>query len=183
MAAYNQDLPGHSYFDDTVARHLVTTAAVHEASHMTVAAMAGLPMKDMSVMLHVAGRQEMDVSGVTRFAIEEELFEKWVKVSDERAMHWMTACAAGQTGEALWIEKSKPGFNRRSSLDCSASGACSDFKMFHSVAREYGLRITWEEAQANARRLLSGSWDWVWQEAVKLYRTGHQDLRRIQAPR
>jgi len=183
MSRYHGDLPSHSFFDDSVARHLITAASIHEASHMMVAAMGGLPMKDMSVMLHVAGRQDMSASGVTRIDIEQELFEKWVKVSDEKALHWMTACAAGQTGEALWVEQCKPGFDRRRSLEYTSAGACSDHEMFHWTARKYKIQVTWEVAQANARRLLLSRWEWVQQEALKLYRTGRQDLRRVQAPR
>jgi hypothetical protein len=180
MSRYHADLPSHSYFGDEVARHLVTAASVHEASHMTVAALGGLPMEDMSVMLHVGGKQDMSVSGVTRIDIEKELFDRWARAGDEKAVHWMLACAAGQTGEALWVEQCKPGFNRERSLEYSASGACSDYEMFHFVVRKYGLRITWEDAQANARRLLLNRWEWVMHEAHKLYRSGFEDLRRVQ---
>jgi hypothetical protein len=180
MSRYHADLPSHSYFGDEVARHLVTAASVHEASHMTVAALGGLPMTDMSVMLHVGGKQDMSVSGVTSIDIEEDLFVKMIDVKDEKVVHWLLACAAGQTGEALWVEKTKPGYDRARSLEYSYDGACSDREMFARVVRRFGERITWEDAQTNARRLLLNRWEWVMNQAHKLYRSGFEDLRRVQ---
>jgi hypothetical protein len=181
MSRYHADLPSHSYFGDEVARHLVTAASVHEASHMTVAALGGLPMQDMSVMLHVGGKQDMGVSGVTRIDIEKDLFERMINVQDEKVVHWLLACAAGQTGEALWVEHCKPGFDRDAALAYTADGACSDREMFARVVRKFGDRLSWEDAQRNARRLLEHRWEWVLNEAHKLYRSGHEDLRHIRA--
>lgn len=181
MSRYHADLPGHSYFGDEVARHLVTAAAVHEASHMTVAALGGLPMEAMSVMLHVGNKQEMSVSGLTEIDIERDLFTRMIEVRDEKVVHWLLACAAGQTGEALWVEQVKPGYNRDKSLAYTSSGACSDFEMFHRVVRRFGDRLSWEDAQRNARDLLARRWEWVWAQAMKLYRSGYEDLRHIHA--
>lgn len=148
---------------------------------MAVAALGGLPMEAMSVMLHVNSKQDMSVSGLTEIDIEKDLFTRMIEVRDEKVVHWLLACAAGQTGEALWVEQTKPGYDRGKSLEYTSSGACSDFEMFHRVVRKFGDRLSWEDAQKNARQLLERRWDWVWHEAVKLYRSGREDLRHVSA--
>lgn len=170
MSEYRHDLPGHSYFDDSVARHVLTAAAVHEASHACLCALAGLPMTEMWVMLHVRDEQTIGASGMVQLEPE---------IADDKVPNWLITSAGGQVGEAMWVERTKPGYDQGRAMAEAQGGACRDFENFHWVARKYGLRISWEAAQANARMLLTSRWEWVMSEAFKLARTGRRDVRGL----
>jgi hypothetical protein len=160
-------LPTFEYFGDLAATNQLTHGGIHEASHALLDNLFGHPVGDARIWLvgeHVAGFVSLK--------------EHPRDIDPERLPGWLTACVAGQVGEAHWMSLYKGVAFDEAMIDVE-SHAGGDLEMF----RKFGGKrppITLAQARFQARALLLPRWALVERHAATLVHNGRMDASKIQ---
>lgn len=169
-AVDNHGLPSFEYFGDVAKNNQLTHGGVHEASHALIDNHFGHPIGDARVFLvgeHVAGF----------VALEEHPRD----VPPERLPGWLTACVAGQVGEAHWMSLYKGVDFDQAMIDVEPH-AGGDLAMFHKFGGKHPP-ITLAQARFQARALLVPRWAFIERHAITLVREGTMAGKKIRADR
>lgn len=160
-------LPSFGYFGDLAKTNQLTHGGIHEASHAIIDNHFGHPVGEARIWMvgeRVAGHVILEQSPRD--------------VPEEKMPGWLTACVAGQVGEAHWVSLYKGLSFEQAMMDVEPH-AGGDLAMF----RKYGGKnppITIEQARFQARALLVPRWALVERHAATLVSHGRMNAKKIQ---
>jgi hypothetical protein len=161
-------MPSFDFFGDVVRNNQLTHGAIHEASHALIDNHFGQPIGDARIWMvgeHVAGA----------VALEEHPRD----IPPEKMPGWLTACVAGQVGEAHWMSLYKGVDFDQAMIDVEPH-AGGDMAMFVKFGGK-NPPITLAEARLAARAILVPRWAFIERHAITLFRAGTMPGKKIRA--